>query len=569
MEEFVRDFEVLMGQTRGIPDEQVLGYFLAGLRDDVKVQVRIQNPSELMEAMRIARDVEGAIMQEQGGYGNGVKVNLLGTRSTGTVLRSEPNRNATPQTARTESTGSGRRDGVTTHANARVGATAGNENRGRMVRNLPYPEFLKRKEEGRCFRCGGPFAPGHRCTEKSLRVLLLAEDEEEDECEEVGSIEEKPMELSACSVEGLTTPKTLKLRGRIGEREVVVLVDSGASHNYISRKLVEELELPTIDTRPYSVSLGDGHRRMTRGRCEKIRVELGDATVEEEFFVFELGEVDVILGVAWLGNLGEVRVNWGEMTMIYNVDGRKIKIRGDPTLARQLVEPRTLSKIVDAVSWALVWSLNGVEQERDDGWSDDLTGDQKAELEALLQAHYSVFQETKGLPPSRDKEHNITLKEGVDPINVRPYRYPHFMKSEIEKQVTDMTKAGLIRPSSSPFSSPVILVKKKDGSWRFCVDYRALNRATVPDKFPIPVIEELLDELKGAKYFSKIDLKAGYHQIRMNEDDVPKTAFRTHQGHFEFLVMPFGLMNAPATFQGAMNKLFQNYLRKFVLVFFL
>jgi hypothetical protein len=150
------------------------------------------------------------------------------------------------------------------------------------------------------------------------------------------------------------------------------------------------------------------------------------------------------------------------------------------------------------------------------------------------------------------------LEEGDKPMITPPYRHLRRFKDEIEKEIEESLAMGHIRPSSSPFSSSVVLVLKKDGTMRMCIDYRDLNKKTIKNQYPIPHIDELIDELHGEVFFSKIDLCSRYHQINIREQDIEKMIFRCHFGHFEVLVMPFGLANAPTTFQSCMNHIFRD-----------
>jgi hypothetical protein len=193
----------------------------------------------------------------------------------------------------------------------------------------------------------------------------------------------------------------------------------------------------------------------------------------------------------------------------------------------------------------------------------------EAARQRLLTSFRDVFPEElpPGLPPKREVDHRIELFPGAKPTSRPTFRLSATELVELKKQLEELTKSGFIRPSKSPFGAPILFVKKKDGTMRMCVDYRALNNITVKNSYPLPRIDELFDRLQGAKYFTKIDLRSGYHQIRIDPDDISKTAFRTRYGHFEFLVLPFGLTNAPGTFMHLMHETFRKFLDDFVLVF--
>ena len=208
-------------------------------------------------------------------------------------------------------------------------------------------------------------------------------------------------------------------------------------------------------------------------------------------------------------------------------------------------------------------------EEREEQILSKVSPEVRGKLKELVDEFKDVFPDTlpKGRPPKRDIVHEIRTEEGAKPPSRPPYRLGPAEQDEMEEQVKDLLAQGFIRPSASPYGAPILFVPKKDGRWRMCINYRALNKQTVKDQFPLPRIDSLLERLGQATVFTKLDLASGYHQIAMEETSIQKTAFRTNFGHFEFLVMPFGLCNAPGTFQRLMNKVFVDNLGKFIAVY--
>nr|GEW83956.1 Ty3/gypsy retrotransposon protein [Tanacetum cinerariifolium] len=378
------------------------------------------------------------------------------------------------------------------------------------------PEAMhQRKKDGLCFRCPEKYTPGHKY---SPPQFLSVVDYDEDEGLAITSAPEAHMTmasqyyaLSDAAFFGFSSSQTLRVTGYISRKPVSILIDCGSTHNIIQPRVATALQLISQPIAPFSVMVGNGQSIQCRGVCPNVKLQLKKANFDLPFYIIPVEGADLVQGTA----------------------------ASLHTITYQPPMPST----------------------------EETPTYKNLDINHLLYLFSNVFKKPTGLPPPRPHDHTIPILDDKA-VNVKPYRYPDYQKQVMTQLIEEMLRDGIIRPSQSAFSSPVLLVKKKDGTWRFCVDYRALNTATIKDRFPIPTIDELLDELHGATIFSKIDLRSGYHQIRVAKEDIHKTAFRTTDGHYEFLVMPFGLTKAPSTFQSAMNDIFRTVLRKFVLVFF-
>jgi hypothetical protein len=277
----------------------------------------------------------------------------------------------------------------------------------------------------------------------------------------------------------------------------------------------------------------------------------------------ELYHYDFVFGKPWLTVFNPV-VNWKLNAVSLVHAGKTHVLLGSQRsgLPEYVVSSMEVEGLVEAREPVYVVKLNGVNVDPDDNGYDVLW------LEQLLQEFSDVLSGLpEGLPPARAGDHHIRLEPDTAPPASRIYPLSGAHIAELRAQLQELLEKGFIRPSASPYGAPILFVPKKDGGWRLCIHYRALNKVTIRNQHPLPRIDEMFEQLHGSCVFSKLDLASGYHQIRMHGESIEKTAFKTRYGHYEFVVMPFGLTNAPATFQSVMNTILAPFLDRFVLVY--
>ncbi|KAD2805171.1 hypothetical protein E3N88_38548 [Mikania micrantha] len=432
-----------------------------------------------------------------------------------------------------------------------------------------------------CYKCGKPghlatqcmsspslryhcYKPGHRRSEcpELKRAAPISDNSRSFKSQGSGKKPEAPkpkgraFQISA--EEAKVTSDVVTGTFFVNSIPAYVLFDSGANRSFVSIKFVHHpsfvLEKLPV---PLEVEVADSKSFLVFDFYRNCKLTINKEDYVVDLIPMVLGEFDVVIGMDWLSSYKANILCNRKVIQLITPSGYELSIQGEKrggVVLCSLVKAMKymnhggqsfLAYVIDAEK--TVKCLEDVPIVRDfpDVFPDDLPG----------------------IPSDRDVEFRIDLIPGAKPIAKAPYRLAPSELQELMTQLQDLLDKGFIRPSISPWGAPVLFVKKKDGSFRMCIDYRELNKVTVKNKYPLPRIDDLFDQLQGASWFSKIDLRSGYHQIKVREEDIPKTAFRTRYGHYEFLVMSFGLTNAPAAFMDLMNRVCRPMLDRSVIVF--
>ncbi|KAK1427604.1 hypothetical protein QVD17_16293 [Tagetes erecta] len=409
-----------------------------------------------------------------------------------------------------------------------------------------------RKKNGGCFNCGekGHFRPD--CPKLKTGGLGNTGNKNDNS----GKKNVRAFVMNA--KEATQLPDAITGTFLVNDAYARVLFDTGANQSFIDNKFCALLNIPLAKlSRMYEVETASGEIIRISDSLDNCHINLSGHIVPIQLLPMALAGFDIVLGMDWLAT-NQARILCDKKIIELRAPtGRRITIHGDkPTKRLKIISCLKTMRCLNKGCLAYLISVS------------DNSKTKKIEEVPIVSEYPDVFpNELPGIPPDREVEFKIDLVPGAAPIAKAPYRLAPTEMKELKKQLDELLEKGFIRPSSSPWGAPVLFVKKKDGSMRMCIDYRELNKVTIKNRYPLPRIDDLFDQLQGACYFSKIDLRSGYHQLKVQEEDISKTAFRTRYGHYEFTVMPFGLTNAPAAFMDMMNRLCRPYLDKFIIVF--
>ncbi|KAK8948956.1 hypothetical protein KSP39_PZI005193 [Platanthera zijinensis] len=415
--------------------------------------------------------------------------------------------------------------------------------------------------KGGCFLCKGPHAMSS-CPKAGMLSAMVEGDAaatEEGTSAQMGSLQL----LNALNVKPSPAAKGLMfVEAKANGKVTKALLDTGATHNFMTEQEAKRLGL--------HVSKGDGWlktvngvARPLQGASRGVELQIGTWKGQVDFSIAPMDDFQVVLGMDFFVKVRAITMPFCRSMCIME-EGSPCMIpavEGPPTNGKQL----SAMQIAKGIKKGEVTYLATLKEEAAAAEDEEV----HPLVEQVLKENQDVMpaELPNKLPPRREVDHEIVLEQGAKPPAMAAYRMAPPELEELRKQLKELLDTGMIRPSKAPYGAPVLFQKKKDGSLRMCVDYRALNKVTVKNKYPIPLIADLFDRMGSAKIYSKMDLQKGYYQVRIAEGDEPKTTCITRYGSYEWLVMPFGLTNAPATFCTLMNRIFHPYLDQFVVVY--
>jgi len=406
------------------------------------------------------------------------------------------------------------------------------------------------EHDKRCFCCG---KKGHTNTDCKGGDMVCFN------CDEEGHISsqcKKPKKAQASGkVFALTGTQTKNedrlIRGTcfFNSTPLIAIIDTGATHCFIAVDCAYKLGLDMSSMNGEMVVETPAKGLVTTSLvCLKCPLSMFGRDFEVDLVCLPLSGMDVILGMNWL-EYNHVHINCFSKSVYFSSgeeesEAEFLTTKQQKQLAREGIPMFSFMASLSVENQAVI-----------------------DKLQVVCEFPEVFPDEILDVPPEREVEFSIDLVPGTKPVSMAPYHMSAFELAELKKQLEDLLDKKFVRPSVSPWGAPVLLVKKKDGSMRLCIDYRQLNKVTIKNRYPLPRINDLMDQLVGARVFSKIDLRSGYHQIKVKHEDMQKTTFRTRYGHYEDSVMPFGVTNAPGVFMEYMNRIFHAYLDRFVVVF--